>query len=301
MATGNRVELVFAGDSQQLTKTFERVGSDAKEMADDVGAASRKMTSDVGGASGGIGDAVDASEGKFRGLGDVIGGTGDIMEGFKTGNVATMAMGFADLAGGISGLVIPALTFLKTTMLTTVVPAMWAVVSHPLFIAIAVGGAIIGGLILLEKKFGIVSSAIGWVKDAAADVFGWFQRNWDDLANIITTPFLGGIRLISKAWNATVGGFGFTVPSWIPGIGGNSFKLPTMPTFTFHQGGVVPGVPGGEVMAVLQAGEEVLTAPQRAGRGVTVHVHVNGSVITQRDLGRVLVEALRDNRLVGVT
>lgn len=297
----NLVELGFQGDDSQLQKTFDNVGSEAKEMASEVGSASRRMASDMDGASAGIGGAIDASEGKFRGLGDVVGGTGDIMEGFKTGNVATMAMGFADLAGGISGLVIPALTFLKTTMLTTVVPAMWAVVSHPLFIAIAVGGAIIGGLILLEKKFGIVSSAIGWVKDAAADVFGWFQRNWDDLANIITTPFLGGIRLISKAWNATVGGFGFTVPSWIPGIGGNSFKLPTMPTFTFHQGGVVPGTPGGEVMAVLQSGEEVLTASQRASRGTTVVVNVNGSVIAERDLGRVLVEALRDNRLVGVS
>ncbi len=297
----NRAELIFEGDDSQLQKTFENVGSEAKEMAAEVGTASRRMVSEADGASAGIGGAIDASEGKFRGLGDVVGGTGDIMEGFKTGNVATMAMGFADLAGGISGLVIPALTFLKTTMLTTVVPAMWAVVSHPLFIAIAVGGAIIGGLILLEKKFGVVSKAISWVKDAAADVFGWFQRNWDDLANIITTPFLGGLRLIVKAWNATIGGLGFTIPSWVPGVGGNSFKFPTMPSLTFHQGGVVPGTPGAEVMATLQAGEEVLTASQRASRGTTVHIHVNGSVIAERDLGRVLVEALRDNRLVGVS
>ena len=78
-------------------------------MADDVGKSARRMSDDIDKGSRDIGGAIDDSEGKFRGLGDTIGGTGDIMEGFKTGNVATMAMGFADLAGGISDFVIPAL------------------------------------------------------------------------------------------------------------------------------------------------------------------------------------------------
>lgn len=295
----NTAELFFKGDDSQLQKTFDNVGSGAKDMASDVGAASRRMASDAGESSGSIAGAVDASEGKFRGLGDVIGGTGDIMEGFKTGNVAQMAMGMADMAGGISSLVIPALTFLKTTILTSVVPAMWAVVSHPLFIAIAVGGAIIGALFLLEKKFGVVTTAIGWVKDALSGVWDWVKNNWDDLANILTAPFLGAFRLISKAWNATMGGFGFTIPSWVPGLGGNSFKFPSMPSFSFHQGGVVPGAPGSEVLATLQAGEEVLTAAQRASSGRPINIYVQGSVIAERDLGRTVADALRNYGLIG--
>lgn len=300
MATGNRVELIFAGDDKQLTKTFENVGSEAKEMAGEVGQASRRMADDMDGSSVDIAGAVDGSEAKFRGLGDVIGGTGDIMEGFKTGNVATMAMGFADLAGGLTNLVIPALTFLKTTLLTTVVPALWAVATHPLFLAVMAGGAIIAGLFLLEKKFGVVTTAIGWVKDALSDVWDWIQNNWDDLANILTTPFLGAFRLISRAWNSTVGGFGFEIPSWVPGLGGNSFKLPRMPTFTFHTGGVFPGVAGREGLALLQAGETVIPRGQ-GGDGGGVVINVAGSVITERDLGRIVADALRSNRLVGVT
>lgn len=298
MAAGNRVELIFAGDDKQLQKTFENVGAEAKEMAGEVGQASRRMADSTSGASVDIAGAVDGSEAKFRGLGDVVGGTGDIMEGFKTGNVAVLAMGFADLAGGLTNFVIPALTFLKTTLLTTVVPALWAVATHPLFLAVLAGGAIIAGLILLEKKFGVVTTAIGWVKDALSGVWDWISNNWDDLANILTTPFLGAFRLISTAWNNTLGGFGFTVPSWVPGIGGNSFQLPTMPTFTFHTGGVFPGVAGREGLAVLQAGERIIPRGQGGG-GITIIVQ--GSVITERDLGRIIADQLRNNRLLGVT
>lgn len=38
-----------------------------------------------------------------------------------------------------------------------------------------------------------------------------------------------------------------------------------------------------------------------SGGGTTVNVHVAGSVITQRDLGRVVADALRDNALIGVS
>ena len=43
--------------------------------------------------------------------------------------------------------------------------------------------------------------------------------------------------------------------------------MPDIPTF--HKGGVVPGRPGQEVVAMLQAGENVQTvAQQQAGAGV---------------------------------
>ena len=298
-AMANEVRTVFTGDDSDLVKAFGNVGDEARGMAKDVD----KATRDTSDSFGGLDSAVGESEGKFRGFGDLVGGTGDVMEGFRSGNLQQMAMGFADLAGGIGSLVIPALTALRTTILTSVVPAMWAIVSNPLFLAIAAGGAIIAGLFLLEQKFGIVSGAVNFVKDALLDLFHWVTGNWPLLANILTMPFLGAFRLISLAWNSTIGGFGFSIPDFVPVIGGNSFNFPKMPTFTFHEGGRVPGAAGQEVMAILQAGETVtsLGGQQGKGGGMTVVVNVAGSVITERDLGRVIADALRQNRLVGIS
>ncbi|HEX6579220.1 MAG TPA: hypothetical protein VF082_12720 [Jiangellaceae bacterium] len=81
------------------------------------------------------------------------------------------------------------------------------------------------------------------------------------VAGIITGPFRAAFNGIARAWNATVGRLSFSIPGWVPGIGGNSFSAPRIPTF--HRGGVVPGAPGQEVLSVLQAGERVTPA----GRG----------------------------------
>ena len=294
----NTVSLRFEGDDSDLVKAFANVGDEAKAMSKDIDRSTRESSKSFGG----LDDAVGESEGKFRGFGDLIGGTGDVMEGFRSGNLQQMAMGFADLAGGIGSLVIPALTALRTTVLTSVVPAMWAVVSHPLFIAIAAGGAIIAGLFFLEKKFGVVTDAVDFVRDALGGLFNWVTSNWPTLADILTTPFLGAFRLISKAWNSTIGGFGFSIPDFVPIIGGKSFDFPKMPTFTFHEGGRVPGAAGQEVLSILQAGETVtsLAGQQGKGGGTTIVVNVSG-VGMGRDFGDAVAQALRDNRLIGVT
>lgn len=48
------------------------------------------------------------------------------------------------------------------------------------------------------------------------------------VADMITGPFKTGFDGIKSAWNNTVGGKGFTVPSWVPGVGGKSFTIPKL-------------------------------------------------------------------------
>lgn len=311
MGQGNRVELVFAGDDKSLQRTFDSVGSGAREMADDVGKASKRMASDAGGSSRDIAGAVDASEGKFRGLGDTIGGTGDVMEGFRTGNVATMAMGFADLAGGMTEFVIPALTAMKTALVSGLAPALTLISAHPLIAGLLAAGVIIGGLILLEKKFGIVSDAVRFLKEKALDpLMGVFAG----LGAAIGGAFTVGVDLAKKAINTLIGlvetGLNFIFLPYrtaagfidkIPVIGGavpdfvkRELKLPRL-----HTGGVFPGFGGMEGLAILQAGERVSPRGTEASQGIVVNVA--GSVITERDLGRVIADALRQNALLGVT
>lgn len=72
----------------------------------------------------------------------------------------------------------------------------------------------------------------------------------------------------------------------------------------YANGGVVPGPVGQAQMAVVHGGERI--TPYRGGDngswggGTTVNVMVQGSVIAERDLGRVIADQLRNNALLGV-
>jgi phage-related protein len=133
------------------------------------------------------------------------------------------------------------------------------------------------------------------LKAAFSSISGGVEKLWSGLkrvfrlgvdalkgyARAITTPYRLAFDGIRAAWNSTVGGKGFSVPSWIPGIGGKSFRIPT-----FHTGGVMPGAPGSEGLALLQAGETVTPAGQ--GGAMVLEIHSGGS-----KLDDLLVEVLR--------
>lgn len=282
----NQVKLVFAGDSQQLEKTFANVGGASQKMAEDVDKSSRRMASSADSSGRDIAGAVDASEGKFRGLGDAIGGTGDVMEGFRTGNVAQMAMGFADLAGAASALVIPAIQGMRTALATGLAPALTMISAHPLIAGLIGGAAIIAGLILLEKKFGLVSGAVG----ALGDVF---KNIWPGIKAVIN-GIIGGLEFIANAALMSV-----TAPiqvlNRIPGVKSIVPDIPKISLPRLHTGGIA----GRDMVAVLQQGEQVIPRGQGGGGGITINV--GGSVITERDLGAIVARALRDNKLIGVT
>lgn len=282
---GNEVKLVFAGDSQQLEKTFAKVGSASQEMAADVDKSSRRIASSSEDAGGKIAEAVDGSEAKFRGLGDVIGGTGDVMDGFRSGNVAQMAMGFADLAGGMSQLVIPALTALKTTLISGLAPALTLISAHPLIAGLLAGGAIIAGLIILEKKFGLVSKAVSGLGDV-------FSSIWPGIKAVLN-GILAGLETVGNA-AITVATAPVGILNKIPGVKNIVPDVPKIHLPRFHTGGVA----GRDMLAVLQQGETVTARGQSAGGGVTIIVQ--GSVIQERDLGRTIADALRQNKLLGV-
>jgi len=83
----------------------------------------------------------------------------------------------------------------------------------------------------------------GWdaAKSAGTAVIDWFGTIWNKihgafagLEEVIKAPFKTAFDAIKSLWNSTVGGFGFKVPSWVPGVGGKEFKIPKMAT-----GGIV--------------------------------------------------------------
>lgn len=129
----------------------------------------------------------------------------------------------------------------------------------------------------VQDWWGRISAIPGQLKSAFAAV-----------AEFLFAPFRTAFNKISLAWNATIGRLSWTVPDWVPGVGGNSISAPRLPTY--HRGGQVPGAFGAEVLAVLQAGETVSPAGGHAEE--TVLLEAGG------EFDRMVLDSVR--RAVGL-
>ena len=107
----------------------------------------------------------------------------------------------------------------------------------------------------------------------------------------MVAPISAAVAAIRSIWNSTLGGKGFSIPSWVPGIGGDSFRLPT-----FHTGGIVGG--SGEQLAMVKGGEGVFTPQQMAamgGRHVVIEIRAGDNSELTRALMGVMQKAVRVN------
>jgi phage-related protein len=207
-------------------------------------------------------------------------------------------------------------TAFVTVITETIIPAlstMFAfIMANPIVLAITAIVAAIAALIYLLVKhwkgFVTIMKAV-WntIVDAAKlawkGVYEGFKWVWDKISagiNWLVGLFMGLWRSITNLgktiWNGLVNGFIDAVnllvriwndaTGWIPGLGsavhistiqhiGGNPKTPVKR----HNGGIVPGLAGREVPAILQAGEAVLTANQLKGMnnrgGNTLNVHPN--------------------------
>jgi hypothetical protein len=249
------ISVAFEGEASGAVKAFDKVGDSSVAMSRKVNDSADSHTR--------LGERVGANEQKFAGTADLLDGLGGAF-GLPTEGATKLMRGFSDLSGGfevVSG-ILPALT----SVFPKLAGAMTFVSAHPLMVAFLVGGAIILGLIVLEKKFGLVSDAVhglggvfsglwGIIKPALNLILGGIEM-W---INAITTP----MRLLSK----------------LPGIP----DLPTVRLPRLDVGGTVlqTGV------AVVHRGEVVSPAsPSSFGGagGTSVTVIVNGNVTTEEDL-----------------
>jgi phage-related protein len=134
--------------------------------------------------------------------------------------------------------------------------------------------------------------ALQWFKDLPASIGHALAK----VGSFLLSPFRGAFNAIADAWNNTVGRLQWTVPSWVPLIGGNTIGAPKLPHF--HSGGMVTGGPiGSEVLAVLQVGERVQTREMQAAEsgGVTYNITVNGNRFRDGTSFEDWLDALRND------
>ncbi|MEV0425385.1 hypothetical protein [Micromonospora sp. NPDC050495] len=146
-----------------------------------------------------------------------------------------------------------------------------------------------------------VKKAWDWIKKFTTKAFDWYislpGKIWNAFKKVtgyISGPFKAAFNAVSKAWNNTIGRLSWSVPGWIPGIGGNSISAPKLPTF--HTGGTVPGRPGEQVPIMALAGETVVPRGQSGGSVLRLEV-APGAAGPDRMMAEMVAHALRSGAL----
>ena len=130
--------------------------------------------------------------------------------------------------------------------------------------------ALVAALVAAYQRF----EAVRTVVDAVFGGLRWYVSNavesCKDMLTVVKAVFNGN----ATAWNNTVGKLKFTVPGWVPGIGGKGFDMPDIPMLA--NGGIVTG----PTLAMIgEAGPEAVIPLDRMGSmggGNNVTINVNG-------------------------
>jgi len=105
------------------------------------------------------------------------------------------------------------------------------------------------------------------------------------IADVLKYPFKVAIDAIKSLWNNTIGRFSFTVPSWVPGLGGKGWSMPRM-----AKGGIVTRP---TVALIGESGPEAVIPLNRSGGFGNVNINVY-ALTSNAEVGRKVYEALRE-------
>lgn len=301
--SGPTVTLTFEGEESDLVNAMDHVGKSSQQMNDHIGTAAKDIRSHAK-AFDAMGEGTDKAEKHFMGFHDVVDGTTAGLAAWNDESMSTqdkmiaMAQSAADLAGGMTNFLIPAIGNVTTFMRGGLASAMTFIAAHPLIIALTALVAIFVILWLKSETFRDI-------------VIGSFKA----VGDFVTGVFKGSIDGIMNAWNAVISFFG-GIPDRIGralgslgAIIGNAFKgavnglvdglnwfldhsinwlinrvndvsgivgIPAIPTIPhipkMHAGGEVTGPPGSDQLRILQAGETVFAAGSHAGGSMSLRV-----------------------------
>jgi hypothetical protein len=140
----------------------------------------------------------------------------------------------------------------------------------------------------------VVAVSKNWdtIKGFFTGFMDFLRGAWSGITDAISAPFRLAFEAIKRLWNSTVGGFGFKTPEF--GIGplktpSIEIRIPRM-----HSGGIVPGVPGSDVLAMLQAGERVIPRNGGGSGGSVNYYSIAVTAIDPASAQEAVVTAIRE-------
>lgn len=274
-------------DAQQASIDTAQALTDQKSAATDLSEAQSNLSSQNS-IFGKVSGTASLLSGILGGLSGVIGAVTAVQWAWN----AAMTANPIGLVVAAIVIVIGIIIYLavKTKFFQTVWHVAWGAIKTA---AVAVWSAL--------KKAG--SATFNWLGKAVKTVVKATKSAFSILASVLTAPYRLAFRAIASLWNSTLGKLSFTIPSWVPGIGGAGFRMPKIPSLAV----------GGDVLksglAYIHQGERVSTAAdaQRYNKGATggshaemLNVHVTLEINGSGDdaLSELLVERLNKNSSV---
>ena len=264
------LEKAYGGNLTALAKLAPEYRDMIKE-----GASFEEVMAKIAKTTGGAAtEAANTAQGKFKRLGVALSETKESIGAALLPAIEAVLpylTKFGDWASEHPGIIL-AIGAAIATIAAAIVAVNIAMALNPFsLIAIAVVG--FGALLVAAyKKFEPFRTVVD-------DVFGaikWWVNNVTipavmTMLTVFKTVFNG----IARAWNSTVGKLGFSIPDWVPGIGGKGFQMPDIPMLA--NGGIVTG----PTLALIgEAGPEAVIPLDRMGSmggGANVTINVQGA------------------------
>lgn len=291
-----RAAKTFGDAIERMAPAFKRMGEKMAPLIDKLAPALVEIAEK---SMPGIEKAVEASVPLFEKIAEHAPAIGEAISKFfeKIAEGAPAAIKFIDILLKAVEWVLPALgSTLKWltgefersvrgwTMAFRLIGQGWDRLSR---ISSAVGGAIGRAWNRITQMASNVRSAVvsrfnslvSFIRGIPRRVGGAFGGMFDGIKH----AFRSAVNWVVARWN------NFSIPGISTPFGHiGGFNTPNIPYF--HQGGIVPGPPGRETLAVLQAGEKVTPAGQSSH--TVIEVRSDGSQLGEL-LVRVLKEAIR--------
>jgi hypothetical protein len=137
----------------------------------------------------------------------------------------------------------------------------------------------------------IKNAAIG-VKNYIASMPGRIGAAFSSMARRITAPFRGAFNTVISLYNSMARRLHISIPGWVPGIGGKSFSLPSIPGLA--SGGIATSSglamvgENGPELAFLGQGAGIAPLPRAGGGNTILEIRSGGD-----DFSRMLAEMIK--------
>jgi len=173
-------------------------------------------------------------------------------------------------------------------------------------------GLIVAGVVALVVGFYSLSDELGGLGGLWDTIVSGMTFAWDNLADIVLflpmTMFKAykfAFNGIAKIFNSTLGKLSFTVPDWVPLIGGKEFGVPEIPmlakgTNNFKGGSAIVGERGPELVNLPRGAEVIPNNKMQNAQGNVAAANTAANnkppvvklILNERELGQVVMDII---------